>query len=125
MSQDRLAAELGVHRVTVARWESGERRPRAEMRRRYADLLAALEREMRVNEAPTETRLRCLRKGKAWSLAVVGSLTFIQPSRLSALERRLAVPSTLEFSRLCGIFDWPTDRAGELLDDVDAEADQA
>ena len=50
VSQARLAAELGVDRVTVARWEragaSWSRTPRGELRRRYAELLAELEREV-------------------------------------------------------------------------------
>jgi DNA-binding transcriptional regulator YiaG len=42
VSQERIAAELGVHRVTVARWEAGARRPRGQLRLRYAGLLAEL-----------------------------------------------------------------------------------
>jgi DNA-binding transcriptional regulator YiaG len=44
VSQARLAAELGVDRVTVARWESGERRPRGQMLSRWMDLLDHMER---------------------------------------------------------------------------------
>ncbi len=42
VSQERVAQELGVHRMTVARWETGQRRPRGAMRARYAELLQAL-----------------------------------------------------------------------------------
>ena len=45
VSQERLARELGVHRVTVARWELG-RDPRGRLRERYLDLLAALQAEV-------------------------------------------------------------------------------
>ncbi|GAA2004404.1 hypothetical protein GCM10009799_34550 [Nocardiopsis rhodophaea] len=43
VSQARLADELGVHRVTVARWESGTRQPRGALRLAYARLLLRLE----------------------------------------------------------------------------------
>jgi transcriptional regulator with XRE-family HTH domain len=120
ISQQRLAAELGVHRVTVARWETGVWRPRGAMRQRYADLLAALDREVRSRVREGKTRLRALRETRGWTLARAGRLTVIQPSRLSAIERRLAVPSQLEVTRLCQILDWPLDRAGELIiDEVD------
>jgi len=46
VSQQRLAAELGVHRVTVARWEIGTRVPRGPLRLRYADVLDELQREV-------------------------------------------------------------------------------
>jgi DNA-binding transcriptional regulator YiaG len=42
VSQQRLADELGVCRVTVARWEIGARTPRGEIRLRYVDLLDQL-----------------------------------------------------------------------------------
>ena len=42
VSQQRLADELGVCRVTVARWEIGARTPQGEIRLRYVDLLAQL-----------------------------------------------------------------------------------
>jgi transcriptional regulator with XRE-family HTH domain len=45
VSQQRLADELGVHRVSVARWELGQRRPRGRLLHAYADLLDALQRE--------------------------------------------------------------------------------
>ena len=44
VSQLRLAAELGVHRATVMRWEDGACRPRGEMLVRYAELLHDLQR---------------------------------------------------------------------------------
>ncbi|MGO8873383.1 MAG: helix-turn-helix transcriptional regulator [Acidimicrobiales bacterium] len=44
VTQERMAAELGVHRVTVARWEQdGGRSPRGELRARYARLLRELQ----------------------------------------------------------------------------------
>jgi DNA-binding transcriptional regulator YiaG len=42
ISQSRLGAELGVHRITVARWESGTRTPSGRVRAAYADLLNQL-----------------------------------------------------------------------------------
>ena len=42
VSQSRLAAELGVHPVTVARWEGGTRRPQGETLRAWVDLLDQL-----------------------------------------------------------------------------------
>jgi DNA-binding transcriptional regulator YiaG len=42
VSQQRLADELGVCRVTVARWEIRARTPRGEIRLRYVDLLDQL-----------------------------------------------------------------------------------
>jgi DNA-binding transcriptional regulator YiaG len=47
VSQERMANELGVHRVTVARWEAGQRRPRGQLLQAYAALLDALQREIR------------------------------------------------------------------------------
>ncbi|TQK19103.1 helix-turn-helix protein [Microbacterium sp. SLBN-154] len=38
----RLAAEVGVNRVTINMWETGKRRPRGEFRIRYARALADL-----------------------------------------------------------------------------------
>lgn len=43
VSQVRLAAELGVHPLTVARWESGTYAPRGDLRRGYARLLHNLD----------------------------------------------------------------------------------
>ncbi|MDQ3326232.1 MAG: helix-turn-helix domain-containing protein [Actinomycetota bacterium] len=42
VSQQRLADEVGVHRMTVARWEAGERRPRGAMAARWAEVLDSL-----------------------------------------------------------------------------------
>jgi DNA-binding XRE family transcriptional regulator len=41
--QDRMARELGVHRVTFLRWERGDRTPRGENRAAYARLLRELD----------------------------------------------------------------------------------
>ena len=46
VSQARMAAELGVHRVTVARWESGARVPRGAVRLSYAKVLDELRNEV-------------------------------------------------------------------------------
>jgi transcriptional regulator with XRE-family HTH domain len=42
VSQQQIADELGVNRVSVARWELGERIPRGELRLRYVVLLEGL-----------------------------------------------------------------------------------
>jgi DNA-binding transcriptional regulator YiaG len=42
VSQQAIADELGVNRVTVARWELGERTPGGELRLRYIKLLDEL-----------------------------------------------------------------------------------
>jgi DNA-binding transcriptional regulator YiaG len=42
VSQVALAAELGVHRVTLVRWESGTRRPRGKTLAAYVALLDQL-----------------------------------------------------------------------------------
>jgi DNA-binding transcriptional regulator YiaG len=44
VTQVRMAAELGVHRVTFARWETGDLEPRGDNRTHYARLLAELQR---------------------------------------------------------------------------------
>jgi len=44
LSQGRIALELGVHRITVSRWENGERCPRGASRLAWADLLDTLRR---------------------------------------------------------------------------------
>ena len=46
VSQARIASEVGVHPVTVARWESGARRPSGEVGQRYLQLLDELQREV-------------------------------------------------------------------------------
>jgi len=43
VTQVRMAAELGTHRMTVARWESGEREPSGAYRVAYARLLGLLD----------------------------------------------------------------------------------
>ncbi|WIB68069.1 helix-turn-helix transcriptional regulator [Curtobacterium sp. MCBD17_035] len=43
VSQARLATQLGVQRVTVARWESGVRRPRGQNLLAYVGLLRNLQ----------------------------------------------------------------------------------
>ncbi len=43
VSQQQVAKELGVHRVSIARWESGERRPRGHLLTAYTDLLRELQ----------------------------------------------------------------------------------
>jgi len=42
VSQVRMAAELGVHRLTFIRWENGTHEPRPDCRERYARLLDGL-----------------------------------------------------------------------------------
>jgi DNA-binding transcriptional regulator YiaG len=42
-TQAQVAAELGVHVMTVARWEQGRRQPAPELRKRYRALLSQLE----------------------------------------------------------------------------------
>ena len=51
VSQSRLAAALGVHSLTVARWESGARIPHGDLRRAYARLLAELDQATREAQA--------------------------------------------------------------------------
>jgi DNA-binding transcriptional regulator YiaG len=46
VSQARLAAALGVHPVTVARWEAGVRHPRGQTLAAYVGLLAELRVEL-------------------------------------------------------------------------------
>lgn len=48
ISQRRIAVELGVHPLTVQRWEKGTRRPRGELLVRYAQLLEELRQEVGV-----------------------------------------------------------------------------
>ena len=42
-SQEQVARELGVHRVSVWRWEKAKRTPRGPLRERYARLLEELQ----------------------------------------------------------------------------------
>ncbi|HWS47813.1 MAG TPA: helix-turn-helix transcriptional regulator [Acidimicrobiia bacterium] len=44
-SQQEVADAVGVHRVTLARWESGERRPRGHRREIYAAVLDEMQRD--------------------------------------------------------------------------------
>lgn len=46
VSQAAMARELGVHRVTFARWEKGIVAPRGDARARYAGLLADIRRSL-------------------------------------------------------------------------------
>ena len=46
VSQEAIANALGVHRVSVARWEMGTRVPRRKVRLAYAKLLEELRREL-------------------------------------------------------------------------------
>ena len=46
VSQECLACEIGVHRVTVARWECGARKPRGRLLRRSVEVLEMLQREL-------------------------------------------------------------------------------
>ncbi|MDQ2960406.1 MAG: helix-turn-helix domain-containing protein [Candidatus Dormibacteraeota bacterium] len=46
VSQQRLAAELGVSRFTVLRYEAGRRRPRGAVLQRYMAVLEALQAEV-------------------------------------------------------------------------------
>jgi DNA-binding transcriptional regulator YiaG len=43
VSQARLAAELGVHELTILRWEAGTRTPHGELRLAYGRLLRELD----------------------------------------------------------------------------------
>lgn len=52
VSQARLAGELGVHVLTVHRWETGTREPRGALRLAYARLLRELDEAARnIQEA--------------------------------------------------------------------------
>lgn len=50
VSQARLAGELGVHELTVHRWEAGTRTPHGDLRRAYGRLLAELDQATRDSE---------------------------------------------------------------------------
>ena len=52
VSQSRMAAELGVHTITLGRWERGEMRPRGAVRARYVELLQALAAEVEGQHQP-------------------------------------------------------------------------
>jgi transcriptional regulator with XRE-family HTH domain len=49
VTQEQVAHELGVHAVTVGRWELGVCEPRGEVRARYAALLGALRSEIEAD----------------------------------------------------------------------------
>jgi DNA-binding XRE family transcriptional regulator len=42
LTQERLAAPVGVSRVAISRYENGLREPRGELRRRYIEALEAM-----------------------------------------------------------------------------------
>jgi transcriptional regulator with XRE-family HTH domain len=46
VSQSRLAEEVGVHRVTLSRWECGHALPRGTARAKYAQIIAELQQEL-------------------------------------------------------------------------------
>lgn len=46
ISQEELAQELQVHRVTLGRWEAGTSAPRGKARAHYARLLDALQQDL-------------------------------------------------------------------------------
>jgi DNA-binding transcriptional regulator YiaG len=48
VAQDRMAQELGVHRVTFLRWERGDRTPRGARLDAYAQLLRDLDEATRA-----------------------------------------------------------------------------
>jgi len=54
VSQARLGAELGVHELTVHRWEAGTRIPHGELRLAYGRLLRELDEATRAR--PREER---------------------------------------------------------------------
>jgi len=54
VSRVRFAAELGVHPLTVMRWEDGTRTPHGENRRTYGRLLAQLDQVTRSSEGTGE-----------------------------------------------------------------------
>jgi DNA-binding transcriptional regulator YiaG len=53
VSQARLADELGVHELTVHRWEAGTRTPHGTLRRAYGRLLAELDQVTRDSQGAT------------------------------------------------------------------------
>lgn len=53
VSRVRLANELGVHEITVQRWEAGLHAPHGELRRAYSRLLAELDQVTRGSEGAT------------------------------------------------------------------------
>ena len=55
MSQQAVALEIGVERSTVAKWESGKSRPRAELLPKLAKLFGCSIEEVLVPGGPEKT----------------------------------------------------------------------
>ena len=55
MSQQAVALEIGVERSTVAKWESGKSRPRAELLPKPAKLFGCSIEELLVPDGPEKT----------------------------------------------------------------------
>ena len=55
MSQQAVALEIGVERSTVAKWESGKSRPRAELLPKLAKLFGCSIEELLVPDGPEKT----------------------------------------------------------------------
>ena len=55
MSQQAVALEIGVERATVAKWESGKSRPRAELLPKLAKLFGCSIEELLVPDGPEKT----------------------------------------------------------------------
>lgn len=55
MSQQAVAVEIGVERSTVAKWESGKSRPRAELLPKLAKLFGCSIEELLVPGGPEKT----------------------------------------------------------------------
>jgi DNA-binding transcriptional regulator YiaG len=48
VSQDRMARELGVDRITLYRWENGLARPRPDARAKWQAMLEQLQQELAI-----------------------------------------------------------------------------
>ena len=55
MSQQAVALEIGVERSTVAKWESGKSRPRAELLPKLAKVFGCSIEELLVPDGPEKT----------------------------------------------------------------------
>ena len=55
MSQQAVALEIGVERSTVAKWETGKSRPRAELLPKLAKLFGCSIEELLVPDGPEKT----------------------------------------------------------------------
>ena len=55
MSQQAVALEIGVEHSTVAKWESGKSRPRAELLPKLAKLFGCSIEELLVPDGPEKT----------------------------------------------------------------------